>query len=424
MASMDLAEGGQSGSCSEPRNLPATGRVERSRAAAGHAAMDLEPEQERVLRGASGEAMALAMRTLVRYGEACGARRLVPIRSAHLAGSFGIILLDAYCRILERLVADGLRVVVPTTTNPRPGTGCGAFNRIVYAKQFRLDRALDALGVTPSYSCTCYEQENVPSFGDRIAWSESSAVQYANSVIGARTNRNSILIDICSAVTGLTPEFGCLLDERRRGQVLVKLEADRVDPSALGFIVGRKLVDRVPVFEHRDFRPEELKQIGAGLATSSGIDLFHVVGVTPEAPDLDTAFGGGPRESLTVSQQDLDSLRGDGGSPDGDLVVFGCPHLSLEEAVALADHFRGKKVRLPTWFCLGPDAAERFERTEACRAVRRAGVRIHTCCPLAALTVRPGSRRILTPAAKLSYYLEGSGYGNLEDCLNACLANP
>lgn len=383
--------------------------------------MNLDPQQESVLRGESGEAMSLALRTLVRYGEACGAGRLVPITSAHLAGSFGIVLFEAYYQILERMVADGLRVAVPTTTNPAPGVCCDLFNRIIYFKQRRLERALDALGVNRSNSCVCYESANVPGFGDRLAWSESSAVQYANSVIGARTNRNSILLDLCSAVTGFTPEFGYLLDERRRGQVLVKLQVERMDASALGFVVGQRLVNRIPVIENYPFSRAEMKNLGAGLATSSAIDLFHVEGVTPEAPDLKTAFGGAePAEVLTITQADLDSLRKPDGPPPGDVVVFGCPHMTLPEAVQLSAQFDGTRVARPTWFCLTPEAAEQFEKTEACRKVRAAGVQIHTCCPLAALSVRWDGKRILTPSAKLAYYLNRGEYGNLGDCLGVC----
>lgn len=408
-------------SCSQPTS--AGEAVEQALPGAGPrtSRVKLDAEQERLLHERPDSAKALALKTLVRYGEACGATRLVPITSAHLAGSFGIVLFEAYYQILERMVAEGLRVAVPTTTNPAPGVCCDLFNRIIYFKQRRLERALDALGVNRSNSCVCYESANVPRFGDRLAWSESSAVQYANSVIGARTNRNSILLDLCSAVTGLTPEFGYLLDERRRGQVLVKLRIERMAASALGFVVGQRLVNRIPVFENFPFTRADLKNLGAGLATSSAIDLFHVEGLTPEAPDLKTAFGGAePAEVLIITQADLDSLRKRNGPPPGDVVVFGCPHMTLQEALELAEQFDGSKVVRPTWFCLTPEAAEQFEQTEACQKVRKAGVQIHTCCPLAALSVRWDGKRILTASTKLSYYLNRGEYGNLGDCLGHC----
>lgn len=385
--------------------------------------LNLQPDQKSILEGASGEALALAMKTLVQYGEALGARRLVPIKSVHLAGTFGIAFFEAYCLVIERLVADGVRVKVPTTTNPLPGRRRNLVNRLVFSKQQRLERALEKLGATPSYSCVPYDGANVPSFGDLLAWSESSAVLYANSVIGARTNRNSLLIDISSAVTGLTPEFGYLLDQHRLGQVLVNLDIDRMDTGALGLIVGQRLVNRVPVFEHYDFSLADLKNLGASIAASSAIDIFHVERLTPEAPDIETAFGGNSYDTLTITQSDLDGLR-EMSSQEQDLVVFGCPQMTLEETLDLSHRFAGERVRCPTWFCLTPDVAEQFREMDAYRAVRDAGVEIHSWCPLAALSVRLNPKRVLTSSGKLFYYLKGSEYGNLGDCLNTCGVKP
>jgi predicted aconitase len=241
-------------------------------------------------------------------------------------------------------------------------------------------------------------------------------VQYANSVIGARTNRNSIAIDVCSAVTGLTPEFGYLLDENRRGRMLVKLDIEKMDAPALGFILGQKVVDKVPVIEHYDFSNIELKNMGGSMAAAGGVALFHVEGLTPEAPDLKTVFDGEPETFITVTQQDLDDLRTN--DPAGcDLVVFGCPQMTLEEARLLGERFAGKRVKKPTWFCLVPEAKERFEKTDLYSKVRTAGVEVHSHCPVAALTLRLGKKRVLTASAKCLYYLGGAEYGSVEDCL-------
>lgn len=372
-----------------------------------------------MLRGESGEAVALAMKTLVSYGEAFGAARLVPVTSCHLAGTFGIGLYKAYYIILDRLVSDGAKVKVPTSTNPRPGEKLNVFNRLILFKQERLERLLDALGATPNYSCVCYENANVPAFGDRLGWAESSAVQYANSVIGARTNRNSLLIDVCCAVTGFAPEFGYLLDENRRGRILVKLKVKKMDAGALGFILGQKAVDRVPVIEHCDFSRIELKNMGGAMAASGAVALFHVEGLTPEAPDLKSVFDGEPEKTITITQEDLDNLRKN--QPDiASMVVFGCPQMTYDEAVELAHHFVGKRVRRPTWFCMIPEAKKRFETINLYSQVRRAGVEVHEFCPLGALTMRVGNNHILTPSGKLFYYLAGTDYGTMDDCLRAC----
>jgi len=370
-----------------------------------------------------GGAEALALKTLVAYGEAFGAMRLVPVHSAHLAGSFGILAFSTYLKILDQLVAEGSRVKVKTTLNPRPGYEQNLINRITFKNQKRLEKNLSALGVTPNFSCVCYEGANVPGPGDRLGWAESSAVQYANSVLGARTNRNSLVIDLCSAVTGLTPEFGYLLDENRRGRLLVKLAVDRMDPSALGFIIGKRAVGRVPVLEHCDFSKVDLKNLGGSMASSGAVALFHVEGVTPEAPDMKTVFDGEPEETITITQKDLDDLRFD--KPESaDMVVFGCPQMTLDEALELAPHFEGRRVQKPTWFCMVPAAREKFKGSKEHDAVRAAGVEINCWCPLAALSVRLGRKTVLTNSGKLYYYLHGTEYGNRQDCLRACGVTP
>jgi len=379
--------------------------------------MKLEPEQQDAL--GKGGAEALAMKTLVAYGEAFGARRLVPVHSAHLAGSFGILAFSTYLIILDQMVSEGVRVKVKTTLNPRPGYEQNLINRITFKNQKRLEKNLDAVGVTPNFSCVCYEGANVPRAGDRLGWAESSAVQYANSVLGARTNRNSLVIDLCSAVTGLTPEFGYLLDENRRGRLLVKLAIEQMDASALGFIIGKRAVGRVPVLEHHDFSEVDLKNLGGSMAASGAVALFHVEGLTPEAPDMRTVFDGEPEETITITQKDLDALRF--AKPrEADMVVFGCPQMTLDEALELSPHFGGKRVRRPTWFCMVPAAREKFAATREYDAVRAAGVEINCWCPLAALSVRLGRKTVLTNSGKLYYYLAGTEYGNREDCLRAC----
>jgi predicted aconitase len=379
--------------------------------------MELEPEQQAMLE--EGGAEALALKTLVAYGEAFGAKRLVPVHSAHLAGSFGILAFSTYLKILDQLVAEGARVKVKTTLNPRPGYEQNLINRITFKNQKKLERNLDAIGVTPNFSCVCYEGANVPGPGDRLGWAESSAVQYANSVLGARTNRNSLVIDLCSAVTGLTPEFGYLLDKNRRGRMLIKLAIDRMDPSALGFIIGKKAVGRVPVLEHHDFSKVDLKNLGGSMASSGAVALFHVEGVTPEAPDMRAVFDGEPEETITITQKDLDALRF--AKPESaNMVVFGCPQMTVDEALELAPRFEGKRVRRPTWFCMVPAAREKFAATKEHDAVLAAGVEINCYCPLAALSVRLGRKTVLTNSGKLYYYLAGTEYGNREDCLRAC----
>lgn len=384
--------------------------------------MQLTAEQQAVLDGAEGPVMAKCLRTLVRYGETFNAPRLVPIKSAHLTGSFKIFFYTGYYEIVRQLVDAGIKVKVPTTLNPRPGFDYKLQNRIIFKSQKWHEAQLEALGVTPNYSCVCYQNANVPEFGDILGWAESSAIIFANSVLGARSNRNSIMVDICQAVTGLTPEFGYLLDENRRGQVMINLDIENMDAPALGFLVGRIAVDRVPVLSHHPFSWTELKNMGAAMASSGGVSLFHVLGLTPEAPDHETAFHGGePEETVTITQADLDGLCAEPqAQQNSGVVAFGCPQMTLEETVDIARHFVGKKVNKPVLFHLLPEAADAFAETDLYQDVLNAGVEIHAHCPLAGMSLRIGRNTdVLTPSGKLYYYLEGTRYAKVDDVLRA-----
>ena len=386
-------------------------------------AMELTAEQRDMLEGRQGETLGLCLKSLVQYGAAFGARRLVPIASAHLTGSFKIFFYTKYYELLSRLVREGVRVRVPTTLNPRPGYDFAPQNRIVFRSQKWHEEQLEALGIIPNYSCVCYLYQNVPRFGEVLGWAESSAVIWANSVAGARTNRNSIMMDVCQAVTGLTPEFGYLLDEHRRGQLLVRLDVQRMDAAALGFLVGRLAVDRVPVLEHWPFTPAELKNMGAAMASSGAVTMYHVIGVTPEAPDASTAFGGRPPpEMVTITQADLDAVRDSQEmQAAASVVVFGCPQMTVEEAVEIGRHFVGKRVRKPVLFHMVPAAFEEFAKTDLYPELLRSGVEFWQHCPLAGLSLRIGLGRkdVLTNSGKLYYYLAGTRYGSLDQVLRA-----
>lgn len=381
--------------------------------------MLLDKKQESIISGNEGKALGLALRTLVEYGKVFGAKRLVPIKSAHIAGTFGIIRFKSFYTVLKQMIYEGLKVKVLTTVNPRPGREFSIQNRVAFFHQKDLERTLKTLGVINNYSCVCYDEKNIPSQGDVVAWAESSAVQYANSVLGARTNRNSLLIDVCSAVTGYTPEFGYLLDENRRGRLLVRLKIKKMDASALGYLLGKLVVDRVPVVEHYDFSRVELKNMGGAMAASGAVALFHVEGVTPEAPDFASVFDGKPEKEITITQDMIDELRYKG---PVDMVIFGCPQMTFDEIMELAPRFAGRKVKKPTIFFMVPDAYKRFMETGLYAKVKDAGVRLETCCPVSALTSLQGmfKKKIMTASGKTYYYLDGSLYGTVEDCLKAC----
>ena len=383
--------------------------------------MQLTKEQQAILDGHEGVVMANCLRTLVEYGKAFDAPRLVPIKSAHLTGSFKIFFYTAYYEIVRQLVDAGIKVKVPTTLNPRPGYDYAPQNRIVFKSQKWHEEQLEALGVTPNYSCVCYHGANVPKYGDVLGWAESSAIIYANSVIGARSNRNSMMVAICQAVTGLTPVFGYLYDEIRKGEVLVRLDIEKMVAPALGFLIGQYAVDRNPVLTHYPFSDAELKNMGAAMASSGGVTMFGVEGLTPEAPNLETAFGGRePADTVTITQQDIDGVRAQRSvQKDASQIAFGCPQMTLDEVTEISQHFIGKKIAKPVSFHLMPDAADEFSKSELYQEVLNAGVQIQRHCPLAGLSLRIGlgKKDVLTTSGKLYYYLEGSRYGNLDDVL-------
>ncbi|MEM1112663.1 MAG: aconitase X [Pseudomonadota bacterium] len=386
--------------------------------------MELTPEQQQILGGGQGPEMAQCMATLVRMGEAFNAARLVPIKSAHLTGSFKIASFKGYYELLQRIVSAGLRVAVPTTLNPHPGYEYAPQNRVLFRGQKMHEAYLEALGVTPNYSCVCYAYHNIPEFGDVVAWAESSAVIYANSVIGARTNRHALLADICQAILGLTPEFGFLLDENRRGRVRVKLDIETMDAPALGFLLGQHCMDRTPVIDHHPFNQAELKNMGGAMAASGGVAMFHVIGLTPEAPDEASALQQQePEQTITITQADLDALRADHGvQKQTAMVAIGCPQMTLEEVTEVAQHFVGKQVRKKTMLHVMPDAMRAFQETPLFDEVLKSGAELYEHCPLSGLSLRIGigKQPVLTPSGKLHYYLEGTQYGDLQDVLKVC----
>jgi predicted aconitase len=260
----------------------------------------------------------------------------------------------------------------------------------------------------------------VPRFGDVLGWAESSAVIYANSVIGARSNRNSIMVDVCMAVTGLAPEFGLLLEQNRKGQVLIKLDIERMDDDAVGFLVGQRVVDKIPVLTHYPFDKVQLKNLGASMAATGAIGMFHAEKLTPECPSLDAAFASEPRDTITITQDDIDRLRLDRPKQeDSGMVVFGCPQMTQEEVEQVGRHFVGKRVKRKTLFHVVPSDLAKIKQTALYGELQEAGVELFAHCPLAGLTMRlsPKSRQLLTNSGKLHYYLQGAEYGNLDDML-------
>ncbi len=315
--------------------------------------MFLTRDEEKVLAGEEGEGRRTAMELLVALGDIYDAKELVPISSAHLSGVSYKTIGEGGIEFLERMSKDA-KVCVPTTLNPA-GMDRQKWREMGISPRFA-DRQLhiidqyERLGVNTDCSCTPYLGTNVPLKGQAIAWAESNALSFANSVIGARTNREGGPGALAAAVVGKTPRYGLHLDENRAPTIIVNVEVDKVDYSLLGQAVGSVIGGRVPYF--RGIRPtvDQLKTLAAAMAAAGSVALFHVEGITPEAGSHDLSG----LESLPIGKRELEAARNrlETGQ-DPELVALGCPHLSVEEIRDLASKLRGKRKRgdAEVWFC-------------------------------------------------------------------------
>ena len=345
--------------------------------------MELTSLERDMLDGRYGEGTALAMRVQVGTGKAFYAKRMVPITRAHVAASAQ----EGDLYFVSKLVAAGARCRISPTVNPSMDLRYIEDHLWVPSADARArveasDDAYRRIGATMTLSCTPEIEKNVPSFGEVVAFSESSASPYVNSVLGARTNRESSISALCAAVTGRVPEYGFLLDENRRGEVLVEVEAkveSDFDWALLGYAFPRKWKGpEVPVFTGIDQRPtpEGFVQFGAELATAGSVAMYHVVGITPEAPTLAAAFGGNPvREHVTITQADLDCVREMFAGEPGpiEFAMLGCPHLTIRQVGEIAQLCDGKRFAVDTWILVSSLTLELAERMGYLATIHRAG---------------------------------------------------
>ena len=403
-----------------------------------------------MLGGERGEATAFAMRTLAAFGEAVGAPALLDITRAHIDGCLyhGQVNLD----FVERLVAGAGRVRVPTTLN------VGAVDLVhpelvrlpsrEAADGTRLMQAHVELGCQPSFTCAPYQTQGRPSFGEQIAWGESNAIVFANSVIGARTNRYGDFIDLCCALTGRAPAWGLHLDEPRRGELLFVLKgfSESLEWSdslavGVGLIVGARSGDRIPVIDglpggidgHAAIE-DYLKALGAAAASSGAVALFHAVGITPEAPTRDDAFGDRtPAHTLEIQPADVrDVLQRLSTVPDGtpiSAVCLGTPHFSRAEWNRFLPLLRAAApVAVPIYVNTGRAILAELERESALADADRLNLRVvaDTCTYLTPILQRLDGV-VMTNSGKWAYYGPGNlgvrvAFGDLEDCLASAAA--
>lgn len=389
----------------------------------------LTPAQRATLAGHDGDGAALAMRVIVQLARVLGAGKLIPIESAHIDSCLyhGQVGID----FVERLIDGGAQVTVPTSLNVgsldllHPGAVHSSA-----AEQAAARRLMDgyvALGASPTWTCAPYQLPGHPEAGQHVAWAESNAIVFANSVLGARTDRYGDFADICAAITGYAPYAGLHVSANRRGQVLLDCSAVpaatfEIDVAwaALGHLVGRHAGTRVaaltglPIDDVAQSRDTEdrLKALGAAAASAGGVALFHVVGLTPDAPDLAAALHGrDPEHRVDVSAADLLSACAElSTSRDGrlDAVSVGTPHFSATEFRALAALLTDGApfaANVEFWISTGRSVLAEAERSGDAEVCRRAGARILTdTCTYVAPVLRASSKVVMTNSAKLAWY--------------------
>jgi predicted aconitase len=401
-----------------------------------------ERDQAR-LAGEEGEALRLATRIVVEMAELAGAHRLIEVTSAHVDGCLyhGRASLD----FAQRLLAGGGQVAIPTTLNVgsldllHPGLYRGDPETATLAR--RLMECYQIMGCRPTWTCAPYQLPDRPSFGEQIAWAESNAIVFANSVLGARTNRYGDFLDICAALTGRVPDAGLHRTELRRGQVLFRLTgipdglmAEDVCYPVLGHLVGRTAGSLIPVLEGLPptVSEDQLKALGAAAASSGAVALVHVVGVTPEAPNLEEALHGRPpQRTVEVSVDDLRRARRTLTTSAGNglgAVSLGTPHFSEAEFAALVPLLEGLRPRVPVYVSTGRHVLEQIRAKGWLGPIEGAGVQVVVdTCTYVTPIMQPPQGAVMTNSAKWAYYAPGNlgvevAFGSLVECIRSAAA--
>lgn len=414
--------------------------------------MQLSREQQEILEGKKGEMHGKVMETLVRYGELFGADLMVDITGEynHLVTSFGLKALNSVYELLDKLIGSSEFSKQKFTVDPRPlDSNVPAtflqnivFNKLMYTQQERYEKQLEKLGLLnkDAFSCTCYLDEvgNTPKKGDILSWSESSAVVYANSVLGARCNRNSGVMDLMGSIIGWVPLFGLLKDEGRKATWIIEVKTSKKpEAQLLGSAIGMKVMEEVPYIigldkwignDLNNSAKAYLKDFGAATASNGAVGLYHVEGLTPEAVDAgrDLIIEGAKRYVIddTELQRVYDNYpivwKNKESKPK--LCFIGCPHLSYEQLVEWTNKITQelaknnlKKVAIPTVLTAAPDVIKKFEMTKYADNLKNLGVILSYICPLMYMN-NPLSTKmpVITSSNKLRTYTSARYYTDEE----------
>ena len=398
--------------------------------------MHLTKEEREMLEGRRGEGVQKAMEILTALGDIYNANKFIPIKSAQVSGVSYKNLGDAGLEFLCEWADKGIKVKTPATLNPS-GIDLSNWKDIGFPKKFvdkqlKIIDAFRRMGIRTECTCTPYLilMGNKPNFGDHIAWSESSAVSYANSIIGARTNRESGISALSSAITGLTPEYGYHLDENRKADFVinVKTRLNKIsDFGALGYVVGKKIGNNVPFFRGiKNASSDQLKSLCASMAASGAVALYHIEGITPEAKRSIIKRGA---QEIVIRDEDIKEGYKALNSTvkEIDLVAIGCPHASLEEIESIANILDGKKVKSALWITTSRGVKEMAEKTSLLKRIEESGgVIVSDTCMVVAPIEELGFKSMATNSGKAAFYVPSHcglsvRFGSLERCICAAV---
>ena len=414
--------------------------------------MYLTDEQQAILNGSKGDTMAKVMKTLVMYGETFGADKLVPVTSQynHLVTSFGLKMMKPVFELMQQLIDAGAVSAQQFSVDPRPlDKNVPAnflqnliFNNFMYSTQKSYEKQLEQLGLMndDAFTCACYLDQvgNKPQKGEILSWAESSAVVYANSVLGARCNRNSGIMDIMGSIAGFVPNFGLLTDEGRKATWIVKVETTKKpEAQLLGSAIGMQVMEDVPFItglskwlgtELTEEACAYLKDFGAATASNGAVGLYHVENLTPEAVEQGAGLIAEGAKVYVIDDAELERVQREypvmWKNPDAapKLCFVGCPHMSLQQlkdwTVRVEEGLKAsgnKKVLIPTVFTAAPAVKKEFETTEYAQRLKATGVILSYICPLMYMNNSLcKSMPVITSSNKLRTYTTARYYTEAE----------
>ena len=413
----------------------------------------LTDEQKAILEGSKGETLAKVMETLVRYGELFGATEMVPLTSKynHLVTSIGITALGPVYDLFDQMLEAGAPSKQKFSVDPRPMDKNVpsnllqdiVFKKIMYSRQERYEKQLHELGLMNdnAFTCTCYMDEvgNKPGYGEVLSWAESSAVVYANSVLGARCNRNSGIIDLMGSIVGYVPKFGLLTDEGRKADWVIEVKTTKKpEAQLLGSAIGMKVMEDVPYVkgldkwlgnELTDEACTYLKDFGAATASNGAVGLYHIDGLTPEAVKIgEKKLVKKGAKTYVIDDAELERVYREypiiwkDKDADPKLCFMGCPHFSLQQLKDWTDKVEAgikkngvNKVTVPTVFTAAPDVVASFNKTPYAERLKATGVIVSSICPLMYMN-NPlcGKMPVITCSNKLRTYTTARFYSEDE----------